>query len=103
MFNNKIEIFFAQANYFKRHDVALPGFHKFFKENSDEEREHAQKFIKFQQERGGNVVLSDIAVSLIFSVNLLQHSHGVHFQLHHKDDHIAGYFVMKLEIISFCF
>jgi len=48
------------AYYFERHDVALPGFHKFFKKNSDEEREHAQKFIKFQNERGGAVKMSNI-------------------------------------------
>merc|ERR1712079_965534 len=29
--------------------------------NSDEEREHAEKFIKYQNRRGGRVVLQDIA------------------------------------------
>jgi ferritin heavy chain len=38
----------------------LPGFAKFFKHNSDEEREHAEKFMKFQNKRGGSVVLQNI-------------------------------------------
>ena len=46
--------------WFDRSDVALPGFAKFFKHNSDEEREHAEKFMKFQNKRGGSVVLKDI-------------------------------------------
>lgn len=53
-------VYMSMAYYFERHDVALPGFHKFFKKNSDEEREHAQKFIKFQNERGGAVKMSNI-------------------------------------------
>jgi len=53
-------VYLSMASYFERHDVALPGFHKFFKKNSDEEREHAQKFIKFQNERGGSVKLTNI-------------------------------------------
>lgn len=53
---------FVQAFYFKRDDVALPGFAKFFKENSEEEREHAEKFMEFQNKRGGRIVLQDIKV-----------------------------------------
>ena len=34
--------------YFSRDDVALHGFAKYFKTNSDEEREHAQKFMEYQ-------------------------------------------------------
>ncbi|CAM4369669.1 unnamed protein product [Leuciscus chuanchicus] len=48
------------AFYFKRDDVALAGFAKFFKENSEEEREHAEKFMEFQNKRGGKIVLQDI-------------------------------------------
>ena len=51
----------SMAVYFGRDDVALPGFAKFFKHNSDEEREHAEKFMKYQNERGGRVVLRDVA------------------------------------------
>merc|ERR1719402_1538803 len=46
--------------YFDRDDIALPGFHKFFNELSDEEREHAEKLMKFQNQRGGRIVLQNI-------------------------------------------
>ena len=48
------------AYYFDREDVALPGFHKYFKEQSEEEREHADKLLKFQNQRGGTIRLADI-------------------------------------------
>jgi len=50
----------SMAFYFSRDDVALHGFAKFFKENSDEEREHADKFLSFQNKRGGRIFLQDI-------------------------------------------
>lgn len=53
----------TQAFYFSRDDVALPGFAHFFKENSDEEREHADKLLSFQNKRGGRILLQDIKVS----------------------------------------
>ena len=37
-----------QTYYFTRDDVAYPGFAKYFQKNSDEEREHAQKFMEYQ-------------------------------------------------------
>ena len=52
-----------QAYYFDRDDVALPGFHKFFKKSSEEEREHAEKLMKYQNKRGGRIVLQDIKAS----------------------------------------
>ena len=42
-------------------DVALPGFYKFFKKASDEERDHAEKLMCYQNKRGGNIVLQPIA------------------------------------------
>ena len=51
-----------QAFYFSRDDVALPGFAHFFKENSHEEREHAEKLMAFQNNRGGTIFLQDIKV-----------------------------------------
>ncbi len=48
------------AFYFDRDDVALPGAHKYFKKASEEEREHAEKLMKFQNQRGGRVKLQDI-------------------------------------------
>jgi ferritin heavy chain len=53
-------VYQSMAWYFDRDDVALPGFHKFFKESSKEEREHAEKFMKFQNARGGRIVLKNI-------------------------------------------
>lgn len=53
-------VYLALAYQFDRHDVALKGFHHFFKKNSDEEREHAQKFMKYLNDRGGNIKLTPI-------------------------------------------
>ncbi|KAK6170801.1 hypothetical protein SNE40_019106 [Patella caerulea] len=50
----------SMAFYFDRDDVALPGFSKFFKKSSEEEKEHAEKLMKYQNKRGGRVVLQDI-------------------------------------------
>uniref|UniRef100_A0A8C6NMH1 Ferritin n=3 Tax=Nothobranchius TaxID=28779 RepID=A0A8C6NMH1_NOTFU len=50
----------SMAFYFSRDDVALAGFAHFFKENSDEEREHAEKLLSFQNKRGGRIVLQDV-------------------------------------------
>nr|AEN71561.1 ferritin 2 [Argopecten irradians] len=50
----------SMSFYFDRDDVALPGFAKYSKKASDEEREHAEKFMKYQNKRGGRVVLQDI-------------------------------------------
>ncbi|KAM9843710.1 ferritin, middle subunit [Aulostomus maculatus] len=50
----------SMAFYFSRDDVALPGFYHFFKENSEEEREHAEKLLSFQNKRGGSICLQDI-------------------------------------------
>ncbi|ESW06654.1 hypothetical protein PHAVU_010G065600 [Phaseolus vulgaris] len=46
--------------YFDRDNIALKGLAKFFKESSEEEREHAEKLIKYQNLRGGRVVLHPI-------------------------------------------
>ncbi|XP_032437313.1 ferritin, middle subunit-like [Xiphophorus hellerii] len=43
-----------------RDDVALPGFSHLFKENSEEEREHAEKLLSFQNKRGGRIVLQEV-------------------------------------------
>lgn len=48
--------------YFTRDTVALPGFAKFFKEQSSEEREHAEEFMSYQNARGGKVELQPLAV-----------------------------------------
>ena len=48
------------AAYFDRDNVALPGLRKFFQKSSDEEREHAEKLIKYQNMRGGKVSLGSL-------------------------------------------
>lgn len=40
--------------------MALSGLHKFFKKASYEEIEHAEKFMKYLNKRGGKIVLDDI-------------------------------------------
>lgn len=52
--------YLALAYQFHRHDVALVGFYEFFKKNSDEEREHAQKLMKYLNNRGGSIKLEPI-------------------------------------------
>jgi ferritin heavy chain len=53
-------VYQSMAWYFDRDDVALPGFHKYFKHAAEEEREHAEKLMKFQNQRGGRIVLQNI-------------------------------------------
>ncbi|CAG0923765.1 unnamed protein product [Notodromas monacha] len=53
-------VYLSMSSYFSRDDVAMPGLAKFFKKSSDEEREHATKFIEYQNKRGGRVVLNHI-------------------------------------------
>ncbi|CAG2210647.1 FTH1 [Mytilus edulis] len=57
--NHANAVLLKPSYYFDRDDVALPGFSKFFKKSSDEEREHAEKFMKYQNKRGGRIVLQD--------------------------------------------
>merc|ERR1711978_438795 len=54
-------VYLSMATYFARDDVALHGFAKRFLENSHEERDHAEKLIKYQNMRGGRVVFKPIA------------------------------------------
>ncbi|KXJ13083.1 soma ferritin isoform X2 [Exaiptasia diaphana] len=53
-------VYMSMAYHFDRDDVDLRGFHKYFKKASDEEREHAEKLMKFQNQRGGRIVLQEI-------------------------------------------
>ncbi|KAG0630140.1 hypothetical protein M758_1G156900 [Ceratodon purpureus] len=53
-------VYHALYAYFDRDNVGLPGFAKFFKESSEEEREHAEKLMKYQNKRGGRVKLNTI-------------------------------------------
>jgi ferritin heavy chain len=53
-------MFFLKSTFFDRDDQALPGFAKYFRANSDEERDHGIKLINYQNMRGGKVVFQDI-------------------------------------------
>jgi len=53
-------VYLSMSSHFNRDDVALYGAAEYFKKASDEEREHADRLIKFQNERGGRVVFQDI-------------------------------------------
>ncbi|MBX9831001.1 ferritin [Candidatus Babeliales bacterium] len=65
-------VYHALSIYFSRHDVALPNVAAFFKRSSVEEQEHAGKLIDYLNQRGGQVVLSDIQAPKITNVSLLQ-------------------------------
>jgi ferritin heavy chain len=53
-------VYTAMAHHFDRSDVALKGHYKYFKKMSEEENEHANKFMEYQNKRGGTIVLLDI-------------------------------------------
>ncbi|KAL3530927.1 hypothetical protein ACH5RR_010249 [Cinchona calisaya] len=50
-------IYHALYAYFDRDNVALKGLARFFKESSEEERQHAEKLMEYQNKRGGKVKL----------------------------------------------
>lgn len=52
--------YLSMAMHFNRDDINLPGFHKFFKESSEEELKHAHKLMEYQNKRGGRVKLHGI-------------------------------------------
>lgn len=53
-------VYQSMALYFNRDDVALPGFSEYFGHNSEEEREHAEKLMKYMNKRGGRIILQDV-------------------------------------------
>jgi len=53
-------VYLSMSYYFEREDIALKGFTKFYRKSSEEEREHAMKLMKFQNDRGGRIVLQNI-------------------------------------------
>ncbi|KAK3019517.1 hypothetical protein RJ639_003189 [Escallonia herrerae] len=53
-------VYHALFAYFDRDNVALKGLAKFFKESSEEERDHAEKLMEYQNKRGGKVKLQSI-------------------------------------------
>ncbi|KAM4650514.1 ferritin, lower subunit-like [Discoglossus pictus] len=53
-------VYLSLSSYFNREDVALANFSKYFRERSEEEKEHAEKLIKYQNRRGGRVYLQSV-------------------------------------------
>ncbi|KAM0061291.1 putative ferroxidase [Helianthus debilis subsp. tardiflorus] len=53
-------VYHALYAYFDRDNIALKGLAKFFKESSEEEREHAEKLMQYQNMRGGRVKLNTV-------------------------------------------
>ncbi|GAX78828.1 hypothetical protein CEUSTIGMA_g6265.t1 [Chlamydomonas eustigma] len=55
-------VYHALWAYFNRDNVALPGLSAFFKAGSEEEREHAELLMEYQNKRGGRVKLKSIVM-----------------------------------------
>ncbi|XP_066942217.1 ferritin-like [Macrobrachium rosenbergii] len=53
-------VYLSMSYHFHRADIALPGLHKFFKESSAREKEHAEKLMQYQNKRGGRVVFQPV-------------------------------------------
>ena len=100
-------VYLSMAYHFDRADVDLQGSFKYFKKASDEEREHAEKFMKFQNQRGGVIVLKDVKKpekdewgkikdAMETALNLEKTVNEALFQLHevavcNKDDEMADF------------
>ncbi|EDV91746.1 soma ferritin [Drosophila grimshawi] len=52
--------YLAMAYHFDRADVSSPGVHGFFLQASAEERQHAEKIMKYMNKRGGSIILSSV-------------------------------------------
>ncbi|KAK4274847.1 hypothetical protein QN277_018016 [Acacia crassicarpa] len=57
-------VYHAMHAYFDRDNIALRGLAKFFKDSSEEERQHAEKLMKYQNIRGGRVKLQSLLMPL---------------------------------------
>ncbi|KAM7141671.1 ferritin heavy chain-like [Molossus nigricans] len=53
-------IYLTMSYYFDHDDVALKNVAKYFLHQSHEEREHAEKLVKLQNQQGGRIFLQDI-------------------------------------------
>ncbi|XP_041030271.1 ferritin heavy chain B-like [Carcharodon carcharias] len=53
-------VYLSMSLYFNWDDVVLHHFAEFFQEQSHEEREHAEKLMKFQNKCGGRIILEDV-------------------------------------------
>ncbi|XP_064146982.1 ferritin heavy chain-like [Loxodonta africana] len=53
-------VYLSVSYYFDRNDVALKNFARYFLHQSHEEREHAERLMKLQNQQGGQIFLQDI-------------------------------------------
>uniref|UniRef100_H9H3W3 Ferritin n=1 Tax=Macaca mulatta TaxID=9544 RepID=H9H3W3_MACMU len=53
-------VYLSMSYYFDHDDAALKNFAKYFLHQSHEEREHAEKLMKLQNQQGGRIFLQDI-------------------------------------------
>jgi len=53
-------VFLSMAYHFDRDDIALKGFHEYFKKKSDKKRGDAEMFMAYQNLRGGRIVLQAV-------------------------------------------
>ncbi|XP_052585287.1 ferritin heavy chain-like [Peromyscus californicus insignis] len=53
-------VYLSMSCYFDPDDIALNKFAKYFLHQSHEEREHAERLMKLQNQRGGQIFLQDI-------------------------------------------
>ncbi|XP_028401565.1 soma ferritin-like [Dendronephthya gigantea] len=52
--------YLSMSYHFDQYKYYLPGFSKYFKKMAEEEHEHAQMFMKYQNKRGGQIRLGSI-------------------------------------------
>lgn len=60
---NELHAFYSylrMSRFFQKYDETRPGFAKFFRDAANEEMEHAEMFMQYQQMRGGDVVMWEI-------------------------------------------
>lgn len=58
-------VYHAISSFFGRGDVGLEKLQEFFKKQSDEEREHADKLMDYQNKRGGKVMFKQLQPVII--------------------------------------
>ena len=89
-------LWLLQSFHFDRDDVALKGFHKFFKNQSHEEREHAEKLMAYQNMRGGRVLLQDVKVGLPLSQCIRHVNSSLDY------DVLREFFQVKSVVLTHC-
>lgn len=85
--------FALQAYHFDRDDVALKGFHHYFKKQSEEEREHAMKLMSYLNKRGGRIHLTDVRAPPIQSWNNPEEAMSAALQLERDVNEVSYYFL----------